>query len=278
MTTETTTTPTEWGDQIHISKHPVLYHKISILRSAATSSGKFRSVLRELTYHLGYEATSGLSTKDGIPLSVSTEDGILETTGTKISDRVALIPILRSGLGMSDGMLELVPKASVYHIGMYHLPGTAPVQYFNRLPKKCVSDVAFVLDPVIASAETILAVLSIMKKWGVPKIHVVCVLASKEGLTKIQSAHPDVHVTVGMIDEMVTAKGAIFPGLGDCGDRLFSTQPHEINSQKNNGISGDDDDDDDDDYHSLSLAAPRRAKKAKLSSNDDNGDQMAAQS
>ena len=152
---------------IHICKHPVLFHKISILRSSATTHGKFRSVLREVTYHLGYEATANLKTRE-IPISVSI--GKLKAnehtncTGYKISDRVALIPILRSGLEMTNSMLELLPKAAVHHIGMYHIPGSAPVQYFNRLPRKCESDVAFVVDPVIASAETILCVVAILKK------------------------------------------------------------------------------------------------------------------
>jgi uracil phosphoribosyltransferase len=155
------------GANIHISKHPVLFHKISILRSSATSHGKFRSVLREVTYHLGYEATANLKTRE-VPISVSIGrekvDQHTDCTGHKISERVCLIPILRSGLGMTDSMLELLPNAAVHHIGMYHIAGSAPVQYFNRLPRKCESDVAFVVDPVIASAETILCVVAILKK------------------------------------------------------------------------------------------------------------------
>jgi uracil phosphoribosyltransferase len=157
----------DMGPNIQISKHPVLYHKISILRSSATTHGQFRSVLREVTYHLGYEATAKLKTRE-VPISVSIGrekvDQHTDCTGHKISDRVALIPILRSGLGMTDSMLELLPKAAVHHIGMYHIPGSAPVQYFNRLPKKCESDVAFVVDPVIASAETVMCVVAILKK------------------------------------------------------------------------------------------------------------------
>jgi uracil phosphoribosyltransferase len=152
---------------VNISKHPVLHHKISILRSSATSQRTFRSVIREVTYHLGYEASSSLKTRE-VPISVCVGKEKLQDhmdcTGVKISDRVALIPILRSGLGMADGMLELLPKASVHHIGMYHLPGTAPVQYFNRLPKKCESDIAYVVDPVVASAETMMAVIAILKR------------------------------------------------------------------------------------------------------------------
>ena len=158
------------SDNIHVSKHPVLNHKISILRSSETPAGTFRNTLREVTYHLGYEATSTLTTKE-VPLSVSIgkekADQHVDGTGQKIADRVALIPILRSGLGMANGFLELLPNAAVHHIGMYHIPNSAPVQYFNRLPRKCDSDVAYIVDPVIASAETVLSVIAILKKVSV---------------------------------------------------------------------------------------------------------------
>lgn len=219
---------TTLGDSIHVSKHPVLYHKISILRSAATKVGQFRSVLKEVTYHLGYEATSNLRTREiRVSVSVGKEsvDEHNDCMGHKIADKIALIPILRSGLGMTDGMLELLPQAAVHHIGMYHVPGVAPVQYFNRLPRTCAADIAFVVDPVIASAETVMAVIAILKKWGVPKIHIVCVLASKQGLMKIAETHPDVSVTVGMVDDVLTENGIVLPGLGDCGNRLYGTDP-----------------------------------------------------
>ena len=157
----------EFGANVHVSKHPVLFHKIAILRSSETSPGTFRSVLRDVTYHLGYEATATLNTRE-IPLSVSvgkeTAEQHLDCKGHKLSDSIALIPILRSGLGMADGFLELVPKAAVHHIGMYRMPGCAPVQYFNRLPRKCEADVAFVVDPVVGSSETIMSVVAILKK------------------------------------------------------------------------------------------------------------------
>lgn len=156
-----------FGPNIHISSHPVLFHKISVLRSVNTPPGTFRSVLREVTYHLGYEATKTLSTKQ-VPLTVSAgkeaKEEHIDCMGYKINDRISLVTILRSGLGMSDAMLELLPKAAVHHIGMYRMPGQAPVQYFNKLPKKCTSDVAFVLDPVIGSSATLLAVVAILKK------------------------------------------------------------------------------------------------------------------
>ncbi|KAL7558249.1 hypothetical protein ACA910_009921 [Epithemia clementina (nom. ined.)] len=251
--------------KIHISGHPVLAHKLTILRSSTTKSGTFRAVLREVTYHLGYEASSRLTTRPvaiTVPVGNSsshhhnnhnsktnTTKGNLTTSssghalveqqhlewphGQKLKEKIALIPILRSGLGMVDAMLELFPNAAIHHIGMYKVLGHNPVQYFNRLPRKCSSDVAFVLDPVIQTSSTIMSVISILKKWGVAEINVLSVLASRTGLQQVVEAHPDVYITLGSIDDHIDeASGLIMPGLGDAGDRQF-------------GLSGLFDDDDD---------------------------------
>ena len=166
----------EENPMIHISSHPVLFHKITALRSSKTPPGTFRSLLRQVTYNLGYEATQTLAVKKGLPVQVplgkesdpaKEELRCSEDVGVKLVDRVALVPILRSGLGMTDAMLELLPNSAVHHIGMYRTPGVhvAPVQYFNRLPRgKCGSDVAYVLDPIVGSAATVMAVVSILKK------------------------------------------------------------------------------------------------------------------
>jgi uracil phosphoribosyltransferase len=157
----------DMGPNVHISKHPMLFHKISILRSSATTSGTFRSVLKEITYHLGYEATKDLVTCQvpiSVPVGKEQVEQHFDAVGHKISDQTAMIPIMRSGLGMCDSMLELLPKSAVHHIGMYRMPGCAPVQYFNKLPRKCACDVAFVLDPVMGSAATVMAVVAILKK------------------------------------------------------------------------------------------------------------------
>ncbi len=143
-------------------------HKISILRSSSTIPSAFRSVLRELTFHLGYEATSTLTTKPvaltvPVPKKGSSEDDHVDYTGEALAERVCLVPILRSGLGMVDAMLELVPNAAVHHIGMYRRE-MMPVQYYNRLPKKCEVDVAYVLDPIIATSNTVMSVIGILKK------------------------------------------------------------------------------------------------------------------
>jgi uracil phosphoribosyltransferase len=215
---------TAYGLNVHVSRHPVLAHKLSILRSSSTPPSSFRAVLRQITFHLGYEATSALSTK-AIPITVpgTNHTDHIDAIGQKISDKVALIPILRSGLGMVDPMLELVGNATVHHIGMYRTKSLMPVQYYNRLPKKCDVDVAYVLDPLIATSATIISVCGIVKKWGVSEIHVICVIASKVGLAELLKYHPDVRVTVGSVDEELNADGDLVPGLGDAGDRLFGT-------------------------------------------------------
>jgi len=213
-----------YGPLVHVSKHPVLAHKLSILRSSSTPPSSFRSVLREMTYHLGYEATSALTTRD-IPITVPAANHIdhIDAIGQKVKEKVALVPILRSGLGMVDSMLELVDSATVHHIGMYRTKTLMPVQYYNRLPRVCDVDVAYVLDPLIATSNTIISVVGILKKWGVSEIHVVSVIASKKGLSELVKHHPDVHITIGHIDEKMNGEGNLLPGLGDAGDRMFGT-------------------------------------------------------
>jgi len=157
-----------------------------------------------------------------VALTVPVGQSHQECTGSTLSDKVALMPILRSGLGMVDSMLELLPNAGVHHIGMYR-KGMMPVQYYNRLPKKCDSDVAYVLDPVIATANTVISVVGILKKWGVKKICIVSVIASKSGIEKIAATFPDVQITLGTIDTGLTEDGQLLPGVGDAGDRLFGT-------------------------------------------------------
>lgn len=152
---------------VHISRHPVLSHKITILRSSATSPGTFRAVLKEITYHLGYEATvHDLST---IPVDISVPGCAVQQhpdwQGEKLKQSVALIPILRSGLCMVDSMLDLVPTAAVHHIGMYKAQhDVMPVEYYSRLPRKCTADIAYVLDTVIATATTVASVITKLKK------------------------------------------------------------------------------------------------------------------
>ena len=186
------------GDKVLVPGHPLLAHKLTILRSSATSSGTFRAVLREVTYHLGYEASSRLTLRPvtiTVPMPCSGGKSLTDTAsngnaihgtsappkqkhvewphGQKLKEKIALIPILRSGLGMVDAMLALFPNAAIHHIGMYKVLGQNPVQYFNRLPRNCTSDVAFVLDPVIQTSSTVMSVISILKKVRTHK-HTQC--------------------------------------------------------------------------------------------------------
>ena len=157
--------PEDFGPHVHVSKHPVLSHKITILRSSTTPTGTFRAVLREVTYHLGYEATMRLTT---VPVAISVPkpntDEHIDYEGRKLKERIALIPKLRSGLGMENPMLELLPKAQVHHVGMYKVSESDPIMYFNRLPRKCQADVAYILDPVIATSSTVMSMIAILKK------------------------------------------------------------------------------------------------------------------
>lgn len=210
------------GDQVHESSHPVLLHKITILRSSSTIPASFRAALREVTYHLAYEATNALTTRS-VKITVPVGKEHIDAEGHKLVERVSIIPILRSGLGMVDPLLELLPNAEIHHIGMYHISGQPPVQYFNRLPRKCESDVAYILDPVVATAATILSVVAVLKKWGVSRIHLITVIAAREGLKALLENHPELQITVGTIDDNLNDKGKVLPGLGDSGDRQFRT-------------------------------------------------------
>jgi len=160
---------------IYTSSHPVLLHKITALRSASTDPGSFRSLMKQITQQLGYEATQNLKVRTGLAVTLpqlslaassKSENNDNSNIGVKLIDKVALVPILRSGLGMTDSFLELLPNSAVHHIGMYRSPGNdnKPVQYFNKLPRQCSSDVAYVLDPMIGTGSTVLAVISILKK------------------------------------------------------------------------------------------------------------------
>ncbi|CAM9201547.1 unnamed protein product [Chrysoparadoxa australica] len=206
--------------RIHLLQPQVLMHKLTLIRRPERTARDFRSLIREISFYLGYEATQGLRTREVTVATTRPEPCM----GKKISDTVAVIPILRGGLGMVEPLLELLPNSPVYHIGMYRNPGSQiPVQYFNRLPKGKPSDIAFVLDPVIASSKTICATISILKKWGAKKIKVLTLVASKCGLAALLEQHPDVAVHAASIDELAENGVDLVPGIGDAGDRLYYT-------------------------------------------------------
>ncbi|GAB5032762.1 uracil phosphoribosyltransferase [Nannochloropsis oceanica] len=206
---------------VYCSGHPLLQHKMTLLRDRKTTTRDFRHLMRELTLYLGYEATTEITLKPRV-----VEGTLGPVAGQKLSDKIAIVPILRGGLGMVDAMTEILPNAAVYHIGMFsnHKSSSLPIQYYNRLPKEKdkVADLTFVLDPLIATAGTCSATVSTLKKWGAKKIVVIGVVGSLQGLHKLTQAHPDIRVHVASIDEAISEDGHILPGIGDASERLFT--------------------------------------------------------
>eukprot|EP00599_Poterioochromonas_sp_BG-1_P005205 CAMPEP_0173149724 /NCGR_PEP_ID=MMETSP1105-20130129/10504_1 /TAXON_ID=2985 /ORGANISM="Ochromonas sp., Strain BG-1" /LENGTH=221 /DNA_ID=CAMNT_0014064661 /DNA_START=138 /DNA_END=803 /DNA_ORIENTATION=+ len=195
------------------------------LRDKKTSTGDFRRILKEVTFYLGYEATRDLKVASEV---VSTPMD-LEFTGSKLGEKVAIIPILRAGLGMSEGMLELIPQASVHHIGMYRSKDSLlPIQYYNRLPKNAQCDVAYVVDPCIATANTLHAVVQILKRWGAKRIVVIAAIGARAGVNRLAELHPSIDIFIGAIDDTLSEAGMILPGIGDAGDRQFGTHHDEV--------------------------------------------------
>ena len=204
---------------VHVSNHPLVKHKLAILRDKSTEPVKFRQLIRELAVLLCYEATQDLMLND---ISIETPMGTAR--GVHLTEEIGLVPILRSGLGMVDGVWELVPSAEVWHIGLYRDEKTLrPVQYYNKLPIEPRVQVCFVLDPMLATGGSAVATVDILKKWGVSRIKFLGLIAAPEGLAVFTKAHPDVPVHLAALDERLNDIGFIVPGLGDAGDRQFGT-------------------------------------------------------
>ena len=214
--------------RVFMSNHPLIQHKLTLLRSLDTEPKKFRELLREVATLLGYEATRDLAlqqTRVVTPLA--------EATGHELAEKIGLVPILRAGLGMVEGIWELMPSAEVWHIGIYRDHRTLqPVQYYNKLPVSPTVQVCLVLDPMLATGGSAVATVDILKAWGAQRIKFVGVIAAPEGLHALTSAHPDVDVHLAAIDDHLTPpptlpgdppEGYIVPGLGDAGDRQFGT-------------------------------------------------------
>lgn len=201
------------------SKHPLVKHKLSLLRDVATKPKKFRELIREIAIMLCYEATQDLTTS---PVQVSTPMGVAD--GAMVSEKIGLVPILRAGLGMVDGIWEMMPGAEVWHIGLYRDEKTLkPVSYYNKLPTAPTVQVCLVLDPMLATGGSAIATVDILKKWGATKVKYIGILAAPEGVAALQTAHPDVPIYVAQIDLHLNEIGYIVPGLGDAGDRQFGT-------------------------------------------------------
>lgn len=211
----------KFDENVYIFDHPLIKHKISILRDKNTGTNEFRSIVEELAMLMGYEALSDLPTR--------LED--IETPITKCKSpvldgrKLAIVPILRAGLGMVSGMLALVPSAKVGHIGMYRDEETLqPHEYFCKLPNPIEQRVILVLDPMLATGGSATDAITLVKKRGGKKIKFVSIIGCPEGLKKVHETHPDVQIYCGTLDEKLNEKGYIVPGLGDAGDRIFGTK------------------------------------------------------
>jgi len=207
------------GPALHVSRHPAVLHKLAILRSEATEPKKFREVVRELSWLIGYEALADARVR---PLTVRTP---IETTEAhELADRIGLVPILRAGLGMVDAMLELMPTAQVWHLGLFRDERTLrPVEYYNKLPDSATVDLCLILDPMLATGGSATAAIEVLKRWGAVRIKLVNLIAAPEGVAAVTAAHPDVDIYCASLDRQLNEKGYILPGLGDAGDRQFGT-------------------------------------------------------
>lgn len=204
---------------VHPSPHPLVAHKLAILRDASTPVPTFRALVRELAALLAYEATVDLPTR---PDMVATPLG--PCPSRRLSDRIAIVPILRAGLGMAEGTLDLIPDAEVWHIGLYRDEHTLqPREYYNRLHGKCRGDLALVVDPMLATGGSAVHACNLVRAEGVKRMKLLALIAAPEGIAHVRAAHPDVPIHVGAIDEKLTEIGFIYPGLGDAGDRQFGT-------------------------------------------------------
>jgi uracil phosphoribosyltransferase len=201
------------------STHPLVKHKLSLMRSVDTKPKKFRELIREVAMLLCYEATADLKTAE---IEIKTPMGT--AAGQDLSEKIGLIPILRAGLGMVDGIWEMMPGAEVWHIGLYRDEETLqPVSYYNKLPTFPTVQVCLVLDPMLATGGSAIATVDILKRWGAKRIKFVGLLAAPEGIAALQKAHPDVPIHIAQIDSHLNDIGFIVPGLGDAGDRQFGT-------------------------------------------------------
>ena len=207
--------------KVVIMDHPLIQHKIGFIRRLDTGTKDFRQTISEIAMLICYEATRDLKLDE-----VEIETPICKTTVKELKGKkMAIIPILRAGLGMVDGMLSLIPAAKVGHIGLYRDPSTlAPVEYYCKLPADCAEREVFVVDPMLATGGSSVAAIQMLKDKGCKSIHFMCIIAAPEGIKKMQEMHPDVDLYVGALDEKLNDHGYIVPGLGDAGDRIFGTK------------------------------------------------------
>jgi uracil phosphoribosyltransferase len=204
---------------LHVSQHPAILHKLAVLRDEGTEPKKFREVVRELSWLLGYEALA-----DARVRARTIRTPMEEMQAAELADRIGLVPILRAGLGMVDAMLELMPTAEVWHLGLFRDERTLrPVEYYNKLPDSATVDLCLILDPMLATGGSATAAIEVLKRWGAVRIKLVNLIAAPEGVAAVTAAHPDVEIYCASLDRQLNEKGYIMPGLGDAGDRQFGT-------------------------------------------------------
>lgn len=204
-----------------IMDHPLIQHKIGWIRRKKTGTKDFRDTISEIAMLMTYEATRNLQLTD-----VEIETPICKTVAKQMKGKkMAIVPILRAGLGMVDGVLTMIPVAKVGHIGLYRDPEThEPVEYYCKLPPDCGEREVFVVDPMLATGGSATAAIRMLKEKGCKKIHFMCIIAAPEGVKRMQEEHPDVDLYIGALDEKLNENAYIVPGLGDAGDRIFGTK------------------------------------------------------
>ncbi len=204
-----------------VMDHALIQHKIGLIRKKETGTKDFRQAIGEIAMLICYEATRDLKLDD-----VEIETPICKTMAKELrGKKMAIVPILRAGLGMVDGVLQLIPAAKVGHIGLYRDPETLnPVEYYCKLPADCAEREVFVVDPMLATGGSSVAAIQMLKDKGCKNIHFMCIIAAPEGVAKMQECHPDVDMYIGALDEKLNDHGYIVPGLGDAGDRIFGTK------------------------------------------------------
>lgn len=203
---------------VYASNHPLIQHKLTVLRDVNTSHREFRDLARELSMLLAYEVTNDLQMEDKV---VTTPMG--KANGKKARE-IGLVPILRAGIGMTEGVMAILPHVQVWHIGLYRDEETlSPVEYYNKLPNDPTVEICVVLDPMLATGGSAIATIDILKRWGVKNIKFMGLIAAPEGIEALSTAHPDVDIHVAAIDDHLNERGYIVPGLGDAGDRMFGT-------------------------------------------------------
>lgn len=206
---------------VNVMTHPLIQHKVTLIRSVDTGTKDFRQLLEEIALLMGYEITRDLPLEDA-----EVQTPLLKTIGKQIAGKkLGIVPILRAGLGMVNGLLELMPMAKVGHVGMYRDPETLqPVEYYCKLPSDLAERRIIVTDPMLATGGSAAAAISLLKEKGAKEIQLMCLVAAPEGVEVVNKAHPDVRIYVAALDEKLNDHGYILPGLGDAGDRIFGTK------------------------------------------------------